>query len=133
MVQRGSKPTKLPRRGGKKSLPIALAEGRGATAFDYQAIPEEHRGEVHELVGRIRKNQSQLFVSAVAMSVDLLKLMDVVGHGHFGPLLKREFQWTQKTAENYMKLARHFADIIEPFSDLNLTTAKSPGRRIHSC
>ena len=66
-----------------------------------------------------------MFVAAVAMGVDLLKLRDVLGHGHFGPLLKREFQWTQKTAENYMKLARHFADIIEPFSDLNLTTARA--------
>jgi hypothetical protein len=102
-----------------------LSRGLEKTVFDYQDIPEEKRGEVHELVGRIRKNKTQMFVAAVAMGVDLLKLRDAVPHGCFGPLLKRGFQWTQKTAENYMKLARHFAAIIEPFSDLNLTTAKA--------
>jgi len=124
MVQRGSKPTNR-QPAGKKALPIALPEGRGATVFNYVDIPEENRGEVHELVGRIRKNKTQMFVAGVVMGVDLLKLKHVLPHGQFGALLKREFQWTQKTAENYMKVARHFGAIIEPFSDLNLTTARA--------
>ena len=122
MVRRGRRPTITPRR---KSVPVLLAERPRTTGFDYRDVPEEQRGEVHELVGRIQKNKTQMFVSAVAMGVDLSKLKQVLPHGRFGPLLKREFQWTQKTAENYMKLARHFVDIIEPFSDLNLTTARA--------
>ena len=73
MIQRERNPTNVQRLGSEKSLPIARAGSPGKAAFDYQDLPEENRGEVRELVGRIRRNKGQLFISAVAIGRDLAR------------------------------------------------------------
>jgi hypothetical protein len=107
------------------SLPTAPGEAAGTAAFDYQAIPEENRDEVHAIVGRIRTNLRRVLETAVAIGLDLTRARDLVGHGNFLAWLKREFPGSERTAQNYMELARHFGAITAQFADLNLTTAKA--------
>jgi hypothetical protein len=122
VVRRGRKPTNTPR---GKSLSISPAKEPGATAFDYQDVPEENRDEVHAIVGRIRKSLRRVLESAVAIGRDLSRARDLVGHGNFLAWLKREFPGSERTAQSYMDLARHFEGITAQFADLNLTTAKA--------
>jgi DUF3102 family protein len=50
----------------------------------------------------------------------LVESKKLAGHGNWLPWLEKEFGWTDKTAENFMNVARFSADKIETVSNLNL-------------
>ena len=102
-----------PRKGGKK------------TKFDYQALPEKDRKEVENIVLKIRQALARQLNGAVEAGVDLLKVKDLVGHGNFRAWLRREFSWSERTASNYMELARNSEGKTAKFADLDLGAAKA--------
>jgi hypothetical protein len=52
----------------------------------------------------IRRLGRQTIENVIAIGEHLKECKRIVGHGGFAAWLKREFEWSQKTAENYMHL-----------------------------
>jgi hypothetical protein len=93
------------------------------TIFDYQSVPEESRKEINYLVSRIRESAAIQLGIAVDVGNDLLRAKELLGHSNFLPWLKAEFQWSVRTARNYMNVARFFDGRRAKFADLDLGTA----------
>jgi hypothetical protein len=102
-----------PRKGGK------------VTKFDYQVLPEENRKEVQAHTRTIKKIVGRLLPDAVDVGVELLHVKELLPHGSFRPWLRREFRWSERTASNYMELARNFERKTAKFADLDLGTARA--------
>lgn len=67
-------------------------------------VPEEllHRAQrIRELVGAARS-------CIIEVGRELVAAKDEVGHGNWGAWLKAEFGWTDKTAQNYMRVFETF-------------------------
>ena len=45
-------------------------------------------------------------------------MKNALPHGRFGPWLKAEFGWTERTAQNFMNVAGQFGSKTEMISDL---------------
>jgi len=54
----------------------------------------------------------------VVIGQRLIEVKTVLDHGQFGPWLRTEFNWTDRTAQNFMRVARRFKS--ETVSDLNI-------------
>lgn len=56
----------------------------------------------------------------VVIGQRLLEVKEVLPYGAFGPWLLAEFNWTDRTAQNFMRVAKRFKS--ETVSDLNIGT-----------
>jgi hypothetical protein len=68
----------------------------------------------------IRRIGKQTVSGVIEMGRRLIECKKLAGHGNWLPWLEKEFGWTDKTAENFMNVARFSADKIETVSNLNL-------------
>jgi hypothetical protein len=79
-----------------------------------------------QIVGEIKNtwcgHKKAEFKAVVEVGRRLLPAKKKLPHGEWGPWLECEFQWTQKTAENYMNLALNSAK-IETVTNLDLGAA----------
>jgi hypothetical protein len=82
--------------------------------FDYGSLDPAHADEVREAAGQIR---ARLQRSQIETGAGLIKIKDMIGHGRFGAWVKAEFNFTERTAENFMNAAR-LAQEYEIISDL---------------
>lgn len=58
----------------------------------------------------IRKLDNEMMNAGIEIGRALLKVKAEVGHGRFGSWLKSEVRYTDRTAQNYMNVARSFGD-----------------------
>jgi hypothetical protein len=79
--------------------------------------------EIEALTQKIKKIQSQELEARVEIGLELLKAKDLLAHGEFRPWVRREFRWSERTATNYMELAKHYEGKTAKFADLDLGTA----------
>jgi hypothetical protein len=61
---------------------------------------------IHKLIEEQEQSAKQMFDKTVAIGKELMRVKALVGHGQWGAWLRRNFQWSEDTAENYMRLAR---------------------------
>jgi hypothetical protein len=78
--------------------------------FDYETLPASFRSEaenaasvIHHLVGQFAENVLQI-------GLHLIHVRMMVGRTHFQTWLRAEFQWSQATASNFMRVAKVFQD-----------------------
>lgn len=95
----------------------AVSEGR----FDYSSIGAE-AGEVRAVADRIRQKLKEFVRGAVEIGEALLKVKKLLPHGSFGHWTRAEFAWTERTARNYMSIAKRFGPKTEAISDLPIWT-----------
>lgn len=67
------------------------------------AFVEERTVEIKALVKRTTRN-------ILEIGEKLVQVKERLGHGLFGKWLESEFEWSQDTANNFMRVAQHFAD-----------------------
>jgi hypothetical protein len=91
--------------------------------FYYQSLPAESRKEIESLVRNIRDNGHQKLGAVIDIGNDLTRIKTLLGHRNFLPWLRTEFQWSERTARNYMDAARFFDGKTAKFADLDLSTA----------
>jgi phage N-6-adenine-methyltransferase len=84
--------------------------------FDYDALDPETRIVVQQRTAEIREHMRRTAQEVVEIGIKLIEIKERLGHGHFLKWLEAEFQWTDRTAQNFMNVARRFKS--ETFSDL---------------
>lgn len=87
--------------------------------FDYQELDAETR-----IVVQQKTQEIKVLIRRTAQDVFDIgqKLSDIkarLGHGHFGNWLKAEFEWSERTAQNFIRVFESFKS--ENISDLTLS------------
>lgn len=91
-----------------------------AAAFDYSVLPPAVADKARRLATQIRSNHELQVLAVLEIGRDLAGIKDELGHGHFGPWLKAEFNMTDRTARRYMQAAEEFGDKSDTVSVLTL-------------
>ena len=89
------------------------------TLFDYQELDSETR-----IVVQQKTQEIKVLIRRTAQDVFDIgqKLSDIktrLGHGHFGNWLKAEFEWSERTAQNFIKVYESFKS--ENIADLSFS------------
>jgi hypothetical protein len=103
----------------------AFGEGLPEAFFDYGEVPEANRDELNQLTAGIKNAIRQHFAAIVEIGESLLRAKEIAGHGNFLPWLAAEFRWSERAAQDYMAIAKHFQGKSASFADLNLSTARA--------
>lgn len=106
-----------------------LGKGSPGTEFDYAGVPTENVAEINKLVSRIRAAHKRHLEAVYEIGADLLRAKELLGHGNFLPWLQAEFRWSERTANNYMSIARFFQGKTANFADLGVGTAAALAAR----
>ncbi|MFM7438823.1 MAG: DUF3102 domain-containing protein [Snowella sp.] len=86
--------------------------------FDYASLDLDTAQFIREQTGEIRGLMRRTAQDIFEIGHKLLKVKAKLGHGRFGTWLAVEFDWTERTAQQFMNVARQFK--AENFSDLQL-------------
>ncbi|WP_036271126.1 DUF3102 domain-containing protein [Methylobacterium sp. WSM2598] len=87
--------------------------------FNYAGLESSVAKEARDTAHRLRE-RGNAFIIEVGLT--LLHMKGLLGHGAFGPWVRTELRWTDRTAQNYMRAAEVFADKSEIISHLPSTT-----------
>lgn len=82
-----------------------------ATLFDYQALDAETRIVVQQRTSEIKALMKRAAQDILDIGQKLIEVKARIGHGHFGAWLAAEFDWSQDTANNFIRVAQRFSDI----------------------
>jgi hypothetical protein len=93
------------------TLPAVVDQDPGATTPITSDTLTDHAKE-------IRRLSKQVYSDVVEIGDRLTRCKKIVGHGNWLSWLDREFQWTDRTARNFMRVFEESKS--ETFSDLNL-------------
>lgn len=85
-------------------------------------LAPESQALAREAAEHIRGLQQKVVADIAEIGRTLLKVKEAVGHGNFGPWLQDEFQWTERTAQNYISVAERFGSNPKRVSHLPLRT-----------
>lgn len=88
------------------------------TPFRYEDLDTETRIVVQQRTGEIKTLMRQTAQGVMEIGGKLIEVKDRLGHGRFGYWLNQEFGWSDRTARNFMAVARQFKSEI--ISDLDL-------------
>jgi hypothetical protein len=90
-----------------------------------------------EHVAAIRQLGKQTIANVIEVGRRLTKCKDIVGHRNFGCWLDREFGWSERTAQNFMRVfelsnseSENFADFNLPVSAIYLLAAPSTPKNV---
>ena len=75
--------------------------------FDYAGLDQAVAVQAQQAADRIRARQRD---SAIEIGRELLGIKEALQHGHFIKWLGAEFDWTERSAQNFMQLAAAFPD-----------------------
>jgi hypothetical protein len=76
--------------------------------FNYDVLETKVAERVRSSADRIRKRVKKTVEDIIEVGNDLLAVKEALEHGHFGPWLKAEFGWSERTARNFMAVAEQF-------------------------
>lgn len=94
--------------------------GHRLKTFDYTPLNAQVAQRVQTAAQRIRRMVQQTLQNLLAVGQELLAVKKTLPHGHFGPWLRAEFGWTERTARNFMAVAERFGAKTEMISDLRI-------------
>lgn len=73
---------------------------------------------------RIRQLQADVQRGIIEIGFELIAAKKEIGHGNWGRWLQKEFEWTERTARNFMAMAERFGN-RKTFSDLRPSTLQA--------
>jgi hypothetical protein len=88
--------------------------------FDYSPLELKTAEKVQAAAERIRETVKRTIEDLIGVGRDLLAVKEALPHGQFGPWLRAEFGWTERTARNFMAVAEQFGPKTEMISDLKI-------------
>lgn len=91
-----------------------------STGFDYAILAAGAAARARTVAERIRERVKRTLEGLVAVGNDLVAVKAELPHGSFGPWLKAEFGWNERTARNYMAVAEAFGSKTEIISDFGI-------------
>jgi hypothetical protein len=74
--------------------------------------------ELDQIIGQVRSLLRRSAEDIVEIGRQLLRAKELLAHGDFGPWLKHEFEMSERSAQNFMNVARRFGDKSEMVADL---------------
>lgn len=86
--------------------------------FDYSIVSECVAEDLRQRAELIRRGLKQTTTAVIEIGQRLKWAKDALVHGHFGEWLSAEFNWTERTARNYMRVAEVFGPKTETVSVL---------------
>ena|SRR5579884_1493981 len=86
--------------------------------FDYAALDADTARQVQVTAQRIRQQVRQTLEVVIAVGKDLIAVKQVLPRGSFGPWLRTEFGWAERTARNFMIVAQRFGAKSAIIADL---------------
>ena len=86
-------------------------------SFDYASLDLETRVMVRQRTSEIKERMRRTAQDIIEIGQKLIDVKEHLGHGKFGLWLRLEFEWTDRTARQFMRVAEAFKS--ENFSDLN--------------
>ncbi len=89
-------------------------------SFDYSPLEARVADKVRSSAEKIRRTVQKTLDALIEVGQELLAVKEAVGHGHFGPWLRAEFGWTDRTAQNLMSVAERFGANTKLISDLTI-------------
>ena len=92
----------------------------GARGFDYEMLPRDVADKARASANRIHEKVRRTVENIIHIGWDLAKAKAVLGHGPFGRWLRAEFDWSERTAENFMAVAERFGPISEIIADCTI-------------
>jgi hypothetical protein len=87
----------------KKGEPVPVVVG-----FNYDLLEAKVADLVRSRPDRIRERVKKTVEDIIEVGNDLLAVKEALEHGQFGPWLKGEFGWSERTARNLMAVAEQF-------------------------
>lgn len=102
-----------------------------ASSIEY-ALPAERARDLSIAAERIRALIERATRNIIAIGQELIAAKNTLGHGQFGPWLKAEFGWSERTAERFMRAAEVFAEksdtvsVLEPTAIYLLSARSTP-------
>ncbi len=91
-----------------------------AHKFDYSGLDPEVVRQVQPAVQRIRYLVSQTVKDIIAVGNELLAVKEALPHGSFGPWVRAEFSWAERTARNFMRVAARLGPKTATLADLRI-------------
>ena len=88
--------------------------------FNYDLVETKIAEQARSSAERIRQKVQKTIEDIIEVGQELVAVKDAVGHGHFGPWLRAEFGWTERTAQNFMSVAERFGGNTKLISDLSI-------------
>jgi hypothetical protein len=76
--------------------------------FNYDVLEAKVAEQVRSSADRIRERVKKTVEDIIEVGNDLLAVKEALEHGHFGPWLKAEFGWSERTAQNFMSVPERF-------------------------
>jgi hypothetical protein len=88
-------------------------------AYDHSSLDGRAAARIRGIAARIRERLKRTIEDIIEIGRDLLAVRADLDHGQFGPWLRSEFGWTERTARNFMTVAECFGK-TEIISDLQI-------------
>jgi hypothetical protein len=88
--------------------------------FNYTPLEPAVAKEVQTAAEHIRETVKRTIEGIIEVGQDLIAVKEALPHGQFGPWLRAEFGWTERTARNFMAVAEAFGPKTEIISDLQI-------------
>lgn len=108
----------------RSTLPTEKTAAQGEIVlrknFDYTSLDTAIVQQVQTEAQRIRQLVQRTLEDLIAVGNSLLAVKHTLPHGSFGPWLRAEFGWTERTARNFMTVAQRFGPKTEIISDLQI-------------
>lgn len=89
------------------------------TLFDYNALDLEDKIVVQQKTEEIKVLMRRTAQDVFDIGQKLSEIKNRLGHGHFGNWLKAEFDWSDRTAQNFIRVYESFKS--ENIADLNFS------------
>jgi hypothetical protein len=89
-----------------------------ARQFDYAPLAPDVAQQVRRATERIRQLVKRTLEDLLAIGKELLAVKQALPHGSFGPWLRAEFGWKDRTARNFMAVAERFGGKTAIIADL---------------
>lgn len=87
--------------------------------FNYELVGDA-ADKVRSSAEKIRRTVQKTIEDIIEVGQELMAVKEAVGHGHFGPWLRAEFGWTERTAQNFMNVAEQFGPKAKLISDFTI-------------
>lgn len=86
--------------------------------FDYAQLDTSTADVLHRAANQIRSYQRSVARTIISVGAVLVDVKTRLDHGQFGLWIRAEFDWSERTAQNYMRAAEVFGSKSETVADL---------------
>ena len=95
----------------RKKTEITTTETSQLSVFDYSSLDANTAKLAKETAIEIKAREKAIWENIIEIGNRLIEVKNALPHGKFGKWIDNEFQWSDDTAERYMKIAKELGNI----------------------